>query len=371
MSKRAPCADYIAFIDLRIPNGFARHARSVAHAMHSNGVKTTLLSFDSNANALPAGVGRLFFLALQRIFKGRGFVVLSTQANYLQIFLAAAAKIAGRPLIYDMQDLTPESFLHLYHTVLPRPLRLIFAAWLRFSERVICKLSDTVLVVSPGMKKILSTRVRHSEKLILFPNCHSFEKLPSTVRSSLPTLVYAGGLQPRYRGIETQIQALSGLPDWRILIAGEGDESWIADFSREHNVEGQVELRGFISPSEVREMLAASHVLVIEGVEYGLPSKFFEAVGAGVIVVSPQTACDVNMILGSSALVFDGSAESLQRTLQNAWENKDRLPDRQHDRLSAFLDETSREAARFTSYLLETLSARSPAQPPLRQKDSS
>jgi hypothetical protein len=219
------------------------------------------------------------------------------------------------------------------------------------------------------MKRILSARVGDCQKLILFPNCHSFEKLPGTVRSSVPTLVYAGGLQPVYRGIETQIEALSGLPGWRILIAGEGDASWIADFSKKNHVEGQVELRGFISPGEVREMLAASHVLVIEGVEYGLPSKFFEGVGAGVIVVSPQTACDVNTILGSSSVVFDGSAESLRRALRKAWENKDQLPDRQHDRLSAFLDEMSREAGRFKSYLLETLSARTPAQPPLRQKD--
>lgn len=367
MSSELRHADYIAFIDLTLPNGFARHARHVAGFLRSNGIETAFLSYDAGNGPALSNVLRLFLRAIARVLSNNGFVVLSTQANYLQIFLAIAARLRGRPLIYDMQDLTPESFLHLYGRTLPGVFKYAFAAWLRFSERVICALSDVVLVVSPGMRDIVSRRVQGGANIILFPNRHSFEDSKTGSRSTVPTIVYAGGLQPIYRGIETQIQALQRLPRWSMVIAGEGEGAWIVDFAKRHDVAARVQLRGFISPAEVRELLATGHILVIEGVPYGLPSKFFEAVGAGLVVVSPEAAHDVNAILGSDAIIFDGSPESLQPALERAWTNRDNISNRQKRRLEEFVRDLDRESALLAAYLQSVGSSYRP-QEVLRQK---
>ena len=84
-------------------------------------------------------------------------------------------------------------------------------------------------------------------------------------------------------------------------------------------------------------------MLVIEGVKYGLPSKFFEAIGAGVVVVSPGTAVDVNAILGPSALTFDGTPEGLAHALERAWANLTRLRQTQHQALEFFRNSLERE----------------------------
>lgn len=330
-------ADYIAFIDLSLPNGFSRHARDVAGFLTRCGIETELVSFDNIGSSAALKTLRLFFLSLKRIAVNPGLVILSTQANYLQVFLALAARLRGRTIFYDMQDLTPESFLHLYRKALPPFALSVGAAWLRFSEWLICRLSNAVLVVSPGMRAIVGNRTGNSKKIFLYPNSHSLMHVPEKSRSAQPTIVYAGGLQPLYRGIERQLDAIALLPGWQMWIAGEGDPAWLIHHCNRLCIEDRVTLHGFIPPTAVHDLLAQSHILVIEGVSYGLPSKFFEAVSAGVVVVTPQEATDVTTILGDAAVTFGSTPEELSRALLYAWHNVETLRRSQRDRLERFI----------------------------------
>ena len=280
----------------------------------------------------------LFVHAIATIFKRRGIVVLCTQANHVQCFLALAARLRGRPLIYDMQDPVPESFVALFAKQLPRWVASVGHAWLLWSESIICRLAAIICVVSPGMRQLILARRDVAEKLFLFPNLYAGTPAPRT-ESETPTIVFAGGLQPLFRGIEVQIEALR-LPlaqEFRLILAGEGERAWVEEYITRSHLSDRVQLLGFLSAADVSRLLAQAHFVVIENLAYGLPSKFFEAVAAGVVVISPRGATDVNAILGDAAIVYDGSAASLASALRPAWQNLSLLRERQRSSVERFL----------------------------------
>jgi len=344
--------DAFIFTSLGIRAGFMRHCLHFLRFLSMHACDVVIHGFPPPLPALegvasitvPRGTTRLFFHATRTILSCRGLVVLTTQENYAQVFLALLAFAVGRPVIYDMQDPVPESFVALFGRRFSKPLVALVSWWLLLSEAVICRVASIVCVVSPGMRTMLAARHNLRDKLFLFPNAHTIHAA-SSARFAQPTIAFAGGLQPLFRGLEIQVDALA-LPaarKFRLLIAGEGERAWLERRIAQTGVGDRVSVLGFLSPAEVQQLWEQAHLLVVENLSYGLPSKLFEAVSAGVVVVSPAASADVNAVLGDGALTFDGSASGLAEALDSAWAQLDQLRVKQCRNTKAFLQAIERE----------------------------
>lgn len=338
--------DAFIFTSLGIHAGFMRHCLHFLRFLAENSCEVVVHGFPpalEDANNIASvtvrrGTARLFLHSVGCLMGERGPVLLSTQANHVQVFLAMFAAAVRRPIIYDMQDPVPESFVALFRARFPNFFIALGHRWLMLSEAIICRLASIVCVVSPGMRSMVLARHNIGHKVFLFPNAHSIHP-SNAARFVEPTIVFAGGLQPLFRGLETQVDALTlaAARRFRLLIAGEGRREWLDSRIARKGVEQRVKILGFLQPAEVRQLWAQSHLLVIENLAYGLPSKLFEAVAAGVVIVSPSASTDVNAVLGDGAVTFDGSAAGLAEALDVAWRELDTVREKQRRNTEAFL----------------------------------
>jgi glycosyltransferase involved in cell wall biosynthesis len=128
--------------------------------------------------------------------------------------------------------------------------------------------------------------------------------------------VYAGALQPRFRGIETQLEAVARVRarggDLRFVVLGSsGSDEVFRALARDLGIEAFVQFLPAVEPERLADILRDCDVAVSNSLQYALPSKIFEYIRNGVRLISIDDGNDVNSVCGAFVELYDGTLEAL------------------------------------------------------------
>jgi len=203
----------------------------------------------------------------------------------------------------------------------------------------IVRRSQKTFVISKGLRETAVENGLPAEKLELLPDgvdlsafAISDSKLAARTRAGLPAdrkiVLYTGRLSD-WKGVDVLVKSAKLLPEQvRIVIVGglEGEPQQLQQLVAEQGVEGRVDIREFVSHSEVPHLLKAADVLVIPNkptsrlsTHHTSPLKLFEYMAAErPIVVSDLPSMREIVDDESAVLVAAGDPEALARGLVRA-----------------------------------------------------
>jgi glycosyltransferase involved in cell wall biosynthesis len=160
------------------------------------------------------------------------------------------------------------------------------ARYLNPLARLAWRRAALVLVQNPETLGWLPRK--HRSKAVIFPHAvlENVHRPESGARERTHVAFYAGRLLP-LKGLALAIGALEHLPEWRLVICGEGsDEARLRRLAVETGVDRRVEFRGWVSREEVqRTMRDEAEVFLFPSYRDQAPLAVAEAVGVGLPVV--------------------------------------------------------------------------------------
>ncbi|MCC6707373.1 MAG: glycosyltransferase [Gammaproteobacteria bacterium] len=206
---------------------------------------------------------------------------------------ALAARTRGARLVYDSHELEPHRNLDWCAASNARRIA--------YEERYIGD-ADAVFTVSPGVARALQ-ETYHLDSVGLLRNTPWQAKLrpaPRGLRTVLaldahtPLMVYTG-LVTRHRGLELMLESLAHLPDFHLAMVGRAEPvtaAALAAQAQKLGVAARVHAVPPVPPEELIDFIASGDVAVIAAPDaclsyrYSLPNKLFEALFAGLPVVT-------------------------------------------------------------------------------------
>jgi glycosyltransferase involved in cell wall biosynthesis len=205
------------------------------------------------------------------IFVRRGFDVIHCHNPPDTLFLVALPfKLLGKKFVFDQHDLCPELYRSRYSTAEGFYTRL-----LRIFEWCSLKLADITIATNESYKQIQIARANKNPRDIFIvrngPN--QMRMTPATPNARLKgmnksILCYVGSLNPQ-DGVDYLLRSLRHLvhdlkrSDFHCVIMGTGDSlNDLRDLADELQLNGCVDLRGFVSDEELQANLAAADICV-------------------------------------------------------------------------------------------------------------
>jgi glycosyltransferase involved in cell wall biosynthesis len=141
------------------------------------------------------------------------------------------------------------------------------------------------------------------------------------------TVLFLGEVGLR-KGIDTVANAWTNVHDAHLIVAGdvtkEGEE-----FTQKLASLGSVKIAGHVAPSQVREMLTSTSILIQPSRAEAFPMAVCEAMGAGCAVVGTDVGGLGDLLTSAGQIVFDGSAEGLADSVNRLVEDPALLADLQ------------------------------------------
>jgi|GEM_PF-6466831 len=323
-------------MDVSVYNGFTGLLDYQASILQGAGHSTTIVGMASGEPIVTTpthyvrGTGartqaRAAVEIVRYALRQRPDLVVLTQAGApLVAPIAMALRSAAIPLIYDCMDPVIEV---IRSGIGPGPVFYALKPWLIVSHRIIDRSVAATLSVSPGLDRILRMR-GWVGPILRFYNIHGTRLIGrkgfSGVRTahgweSATILVYAGGLQQGFRGLEDQIRAVSlacrrGL-NLRFLIVGYGNPAPFLKIADECGVAESVRIMPDMPPAALADILADCDVAVSNSLPYALPSKIFEYINNGVRIISINDGNDVNNLCAEFVELYDSSLDGLAAAL--------------------------------------------------------
>lgn len=252
-------------------------------------------------------------------------LVILTQAGApLVAPIVTALRTLSIPLVYDCMDPVIEV---IRSGIGPGPLFYTLKPWLILSHFIIDRSVSATLSVSPGLDEILRHRGWRGP-ILRFYNIHGTRLIGERGRSGIRVddwenatiLVYAGGLQRGFRGLEDQIRAVAlasqAGANIRFLMVGYGDPAPFEEMARACGISNLVKILPDVNPSVLGDILADCDVAVSNSLHYALPSKIFEYINNGVHIVSVDDGNDVNTLCAEFVELYDGTIDGMAAALR-------------------------------------------------------
>ena len=323
----------VALYDLSKRDGFTGHLSYLRNHLETRGFDVRTFGVASAPPIVPVdgalepgydlgAQSRAALRAIGYVKSARPALAILTQAGSLiNAPLAARLAAARCPIVYDCLDPAVEFMRNAYGK---SSLNAIVQPYLRFSERVLDRFAKSTWSVSPGLDALLRGRgwrgtIRrfynvHNTAQLGTPGASALRRQPGWERACI--LVYAGALQPRFRGIETQLEAVARVRargiDLRFVVLGSsGSDEPFRAHARDLEIEDFVQFLPAVAPNELADILRDCDVAVSNSLGYALPSKIFEYIRNGVRLISIDDGNDVNALCGAFVELYDGSLESL------------------------------------------------------------
>lgn len=281
--------------------------------------------------------GKLRFREMMQAFSGtmakmNADIVHSHDLDTLIPCSKAAARM-GAKLIYDSHELYTES-IHVAH----RPVTKLM--W-RIVELSRISKADAVITVCKGIAEELKERYRldatphvvrnFSDPPADIDHIGVPEELAEFKRFHPKCLLYQGYIQ-RGRGLDAAIESLVGIPDWGLVICGQGPyEAELREKAQELHVEEQILWMGQLDPDMLYGVTRSCDLglCMIEPISlsyyYALPNKLIEYVQAGLPVASsnlPEIRRIMNEYFIGWILLEDGDLQSLMKSYESLKNNK-------------------------------------------------
>src|SRR5207244_6317430 len=211
------------------------------------------------------------FLVSTYIFVRRGFDVMHAHNPPDTLFLAAVPfKLLGKKFVFDQHDLCPELYRSRYSAA-----EGVYTRFLRMFEWCSLQLADVTIATNESYKQIQIERanknpasifiVRHGPNQMRMTSAAPSARLRGMNKS---ILCYVGSLNPQ-DGVDYLLRSLRHLlhglkrSDFYCVIMGTGDSLQdLRDLAGNLQLNGCVELTGFVSDEELQANLAAADISV-------------------------------------------------------------------------------------------------------------
>jgi teichuronic acid biosynthesis glycosyltransferase TuaC len=142
-----------------------------------------------------------------------------------------------------------------------------------------------------------------------------------------PTLLSVGNLVEN-KGHHIAIEALAQLPQFRLVIAGEGPQRRELELlASQINVANRVQFLGRLDQGQLAKCYSASDVLVLASSREGWPNVLLESMACGTPVVATDVGGVAEIVTSSNVgrLMSNRTVADLLAAVQDLWRN---LPDR-------------------------------------------
>lgn len=205
------------------------------------------------------------------IFLRRGFDVMHAHNPPDTLFLAAVPfKLLGKKFVFDQHDLCPELYRSRYSAG-----EGVYTRFLRMFEWCSLKLADVTIATNESYKQIQIERANKNPAGIFVvrngPNQMRMTPAAPSVRlkgMNKSILCYVGSLNPQ-DGVDYLLRSLRHLlhglkrSDFHCVIMGTGDSLQdLRDLAGNLQLNGCVELTGFVSDGDLQANLAAADICV-------------------------------------------------------------------------------------------------------------
>ncbi len=205
------------------------------------------------------------------IFVRRGFDVMHAHNPPDTLFLVAVPfKLLGKKFVFDQHDLCPELYRSRY-----RAAEGVYTLFLRMFEWCSLKLADVTIATNESYKQIQIERANKNPASVFVvrngPNQMRMTPAAPSARlkgMNKSVLCYVGSLNPQ-DGVDYLLRSLHHLlhglkrSDFHCVIMGTGDSLQdLRDLAGNLQLNGCVELTGFISDEDLQANLAAADICV-------------------------------------------------------------------------------------------------------------
>ena len=189
--------------------------------------------------------------------------------------------LKSKPLVYDA---------HEYFAEVPELQGKSIKKWIWHRLTLAgVKRSKLCITVSDSLAKALE--LRYYKPFSVIRNVPFYHQEPKVVPFHSPTIIYQGALN-KGRELELLIEAMKELPQFKLLLVGEGDLSATLRELAQKLKLTNVEFKGILSPNELKTISAKCFVgynlLDAQSLSYyySLSNKYFDYVQAGIPSIS-------------------------------------------------------------------------------------
>src|SRR5437763_5823253 len=208
------------------------------------------------------------------IFVRRGFDVMHAHNPPDTLFLVAAPfKLLGKKFVFDQHDLCPELYRSRYSA-----REGVYTRFLRMFEWCSLKLADVTIATNESYKQIQIERAnKNPASIFVVRNGPNQMRMTSAAPSARlrgmnkSILCYVGSLNPQ-DGVDYLLRSLRHLlhglkrSDFYCVIMGTGDSLQdLRDLAENLQLNGSVELPGFVSDDDSQSNLSAADLCVHPG----------------------------------------------------------------------------------------------------------
>jgi len=158
----------------------------------------------------------------------------------------------------------------------------------RFSPLVRAGWSRAAVVLVNNEETIGVLPRRHRPKALVRPNAAALRATPPVVHAPLArkTALVPGRLN-RFKGVGLALRALVHAPDWRLVVAGAGDDATrLIALAHELGVRERVEFVGYVSREELWRRYSEASAVVLPSLKEGASLVCVEALALGVPVIA-------------------------------------------------------------------------------------
>jgi glycosyltransferase involved in cell wall biosynthesis len=293
-----------------------------AHRVQSDGPKENLKDYLwlSVKFAIKA------FFALQRLsWKCKYNVIQAHNMPNFLVFCAWPQRLAGRPVVLDLHDLTVELFASRWSEEKTKRLGPL----LRLEEKISCAFAKRLITTSKGFEERLANRTGRPDKISLVintPDPHIFTYQEDRQFRPIDRgarLLYHGTIKERF-GLVKAIEALAmiqdRIPGSRLDLYGQYDPSYKNELTariKALGLENQAFLHGWRSLEEIREIIREADIGIVpylsdDFMNLALSTKTFEYTSCGLPVIASKLR-PVTSIFSEDCICFSepGSAEEI------------------------------------------------------------
>ncbi len=171
-------------------------------------------------------------------------------------------------------------------------LRKLQTFSVRYSHRVITPSNYFNKVVSSwlwgGVEDIARKNIRDKNITTIYNGIDIHENFKKESKFSQKTIISAGRLVP-WKGFDVLIEALSKMPDWQLLIAGEGpDKGRLVEIVSKHKLEDRVNFLGKLDRADLFSKIYRSHVFALLSTFESFSFQVVEAMFVGTPVIAAK-----------------------------------------------------------------------------------
>lgn len=256
--------------------------------------------------------------ALQRLLdEGFDFDLIDAHYYYPDgVAAALLAKYFNKPLVITARG-SDINLLAKY----PIPYRLMQWASQQASASIGVSQALTNRMAQLGMPKDRLKTLPNGVDLSLFRLQAQANTRKALAWPNAPTLLSVGNLVEN-KGHHLAIEALKHLPDFRLVIAGEGPQrAALERLASDSLVATRVQFLGHVAPDQLASCYSAADLLVLPSSREGWPNVLLESMACGTPVVATKVGGIPEIVNTSSAgqLMVDRSVLSLVQAVQALW----------------------------------------------------